>query len=179
MGSKGQKPERWEAVWNWPLCSGVLGDERDTSRFGVFVALTRKHQMNSRRAMCTVLCMHERVNAWACMCAHAGMCVRVCVSSVRVCEQVAGIFEDDSRGLTHARLNKAALWWSLCDTPSQRLWGPPSPCSSNTPLHTCAQHTLPHFPSGALCQIARAALWLPRVCVRSVCGPMTTHSTNY
>lgn len=36
------------------------------------------------------------------------MCVAVCVC-VCVCEQVAGIFEDDSRGLTHARPNKAAL----------------------------------------------------------------------
>lgn len=32
--------------------------------------------------------------------------VQTCVC---VCEQVAGIFEDDSRGLTHARPNKAAL----------------------------------------------------------------------
>lgn len=98
------------------LRSGVLGNERDTSRFGVFVAITRKHQMNSFQAMCAGLCMHEcvvygeRVEFW--MCEHVCDCVFCCVC-VCVCmcvrEQVAGIFEDDSRGLTHARLNKAAL----------------------------------------------------------------------
>lgn len=34
------------------LHSGVLGNERDMSRFGVFVAITRKQQMNSSQAMC-------------------------------------------------------------------------------------------------------------------------------
>lgn len=58
------------------LHSGVLGNERDTSRFGVIVAITRKHQMNSLQAMCAGLCMHEyvcvygeRVHIW--MCEHA------------------------------------------------------------------------------------------------------------
>lgn len=78
---------------NPALHIGVLGNERDRSRFGVFVAITRKHQMNSSQAMCAALCMHE--------CVHGG--------HIWMCEQVAGIFEDDSRGLTHARPNKAAL----------------------------------------------------------------------
>lgn len=43
------------------LHSGVLGNECDTSKFGVFVAITRKHQMNSLQAMCAGLCMHECV----------------------------------------------------------------------------------------------------------------------
>lgn len=101
------------------LHSGVLGNERDTSRFGVFVAITRKHQMNSLQAMCAGLCMHERVcvcrvsvYTYGCVSVEACGCMCVCVHvhvCGCVCEQVAGIFEDDSRGLTHARPNKAAL----------------------------------------------------------------------
>lgn len=49
------------------LHSGVLGNERDTSRFGVFVAITRKHQMNSLQAMCAGLCMHESVCVCVCV----------------------------------------------------------------------------------------------------------------
>lgn len=46
------------------LDSGVLGNERDMSRFGVFVAITRKQQMNSFHAMCAGLCMHKFVSVW-------------------------------------------------------------------------------------------------------------------
>lgn len=88
--------------------SGVLGNERDTSKFGVFVAITRKHQMNSLQAMCAGLCMHVCVCVVARIYVRACSCVKLSVCAC-VCEQVAGIFEDDSRGLTHARPNKAAL----------------------------------------------------------------------
>lgn len=57
--------------------------------------------------MCACVCLYgERVHIW--MCEHVRVCMFMCVA-VNVCEQVAGIFEDDSRGLTHARPNKAAL----------------------------------------------------------------------
>ena len=64
------------------LHSGVLGNERDTSRFCVFVAITRKHQMNSMRAMCAGLCMHQCVRVhvlsvytYGCVCVFVCVCV--------------------------------------------------------------------------------------------------------
>lgn len=48
-------------------------------------------------------CVSMYVGARSCL-EGVRMCLCVCV-----CEQVAGIFEDDSRGLTHARPNKATL----------------------------------------------------------------------
>lgn len=74
------------------------------------------------------------MDVWACMRVHAQVCFSLCVR-----EQVAGIFEDDSRGLTHARLNKAALWWSLCDTLSLGLQGLSPP--SHTHVHNTHSHT--------------------------------------
>lgn len=76
-------------------------------------------------SMCACMCVS--VYTWACtVCVRrfmgeaVCMCVFVCVC---MCEQVVGIFEDDSRGLTHARPNKTALWWNLRDTLSLECWG--------------------------------------------------------
>ena len=130
------------------------------------------------------------VYAWVCveyggrtliwMCEHACGCTFMsegcaCVC-VCICEQVAGIFEDDSRGLTHARPNKATLWWSLCDTLSLGLWGLSLPHTHVHNTHTLV-HTVPRVSSGAPRQIVKAALWLLRVSVRPVCGLMMTHCT--
>lgn len=64
------------------LRSGVLGNERDTSKFGVFVAITRKHQMNSLQAMCAgflyaCVCVSKRV--FVRMYVSACSCVKLCV----------------------------------------------------------------------------------------------------
>lgn len=126
---------------------------------------------------CVLVCVCACVWVWlrepVCVCVF--MCEAVCV-----CEQVAIIFEDDSRGLTHARPNKVALWWSLCVTLSLGLWGLSLTHMLATHTHSHA-HTraVPHFPCGATrpLQIAKVALWLLRLGMRLVCGLMTTRCT--
>ena len=127
-------------------------------------------------SVCGIWWTHSHMDVWACMWVYVHVwrvCVCVCVC---ICEQVAGIFEDDSRGLTHARPNKATLWWSLCDTLSLGLWGLSLPHTHVHNTHTLV-HTVPRVSSGAPRQIVKAALWLLRVSVRPVCGLMMTHCT--